>query len=78
MAILLQQRYPVLATIPLETLRDAVQDFNSMDRAWRQCLEQNPHLRGKDYGEKESLEKSAQEALGYQPTHEFKQVVDNL
>lgn len=66
MAILLQQRYPVLATIPLETLREAVQDFNSMDRAWRLILQDEESLRGKDYyKDKDLLEQNKMIELGY-------------
>lgn len=40
-------------------------DYASYDRAWRQVLEKNPHLRGKDYDEKEALMKDKQLELGY-------------
>jgi len=46
-----------------------VQDYASYDRAWRQALEQNPQLRGKDYHEKDRLEQEKQIELGYSPTH---------
>ena len=42
-----------------------VQDHNSMDRAWRKILQDSPHLRGKDYENKEELERDAQAQLGY-------------
>lgn len=46
-----------------------VQESASYDRAWRQILEQNPHLRGKDYDEKHDLEEKKQEELGYLQDH---------
>ena len=51
-------------------LKDIVQEYASMDRAWRQALEQDPNLRGKDYGDKAKLEQTAQVALGYTPGYD--------
>lgn len=48
-----------------DTVTAMVQDYASMDRAWRQALEQNEGLRGKDYGDKEMLEQEKMIALGY-------------
>ena len=42
-----------------------VQDYASMDRVWRQLLEKNPTLRGKDYDEKDELEANKLVELGY-------------
>lgn len=42
-----------------------VQDYNSTDRAWRKILEERPELRGKDYENKDELERVTQEELGY-------------
>jgi hypothetical protein len=42
-----------------------VQDFASMDRAWRKSLEDNPRWRGSDYDEKDQLEANAMKNLGY-------------
>ena len=42
-----------------------VQDYASMDRAWRKTLEENPSLRGKDYDEKYELEIRTMAGLGY-------------
>jgi len=69
---LLMRRYAGLRAaieqgfISKEVLIAAVQDYASMDRAWRQALEQNEHLRGSDYGEKDELERKKMEELGYQ------------
>lgn len=48
-----------------ETITAIVQDYASMDRAWRQALEKHPHLRGTDYDEKDHLESKKLEELGY-------------
>lgn len=48
----------------------AVQDYASMDRAWRQALEYHPSLRGNDYDDKRKLEEERQLSLGYVPGHE--------
>lgn len=46
-----------------------VQDYNSMDRAWRKVLEERPELRGTDYGDKDALEEDTMLNLGYkEPT----------
>lgn len=68
---MLMRRYPTLAdsidhgALTKETVTAIVQDYATMDRAWRQALEQNEGLRGKDYGEKERLEQEKMIALGY-------------
>jgi hypothetical protein len=43
-----------------EQITAMVQDYASMDRAWRQVLEQTPSLRGKDYDDKARLEEDKQ------------------
>lgn len=42
-----------------------VQDYASMDRAWRKALAENPKWRGKDYDEKDELEAQKMSELGY-------------
>ncbi len=42
-----------------------VQDYASMDRAWRKVLEERPELRGSDYENKAELEHDARVQLGY-------------
>lgn len=64
-ANLLIKRYPVLANISRETIVAMVQDYASMDRAWRQLLERRPELRGTDYDEKVALEEKKLAELGY-------------
>ena len=50
-----------------EFVTEMVQEYASMDRAWRQALEHDPNLRGKDYDEKVRLEQEAELRLGYGP-----------
>ena len=50
------------------TIKSIVQDYSSMDRAWRKCLEDHPHLRGSDYDDKDKLEVKKMEELGYRGT----------
>lgn len=42
-------------------------DFSSYDRAWRQVLQHEASLRGKDYDDKKTLEQERELELGYQP-----------
>ena len=56
--------------ITKEVVVALVQDYATYDRAWRQLLEQNPELRGTDYGQKEELEKQKQIELGYNINHD--------
>lgn len=65
LANLLMRRYKVLQSLSRETVIAIVQDYTSMDRVWRQILEQRPELRGKDYDEKVALEENKQAELGY-------------
>lgn len=44
---------------------DIVAEILSMDRQWRKILEENPDLRGTDYGHKDELEVEKQRQLGY-------------
>lgn len=68
---LLMRRYPGLREvvekriITEDNLIEMMRDYASLDRAWRQALEQNPELRGTEYEEKSKLEKQKQEELGY-------------
>lgn len=63
---LLMKRYPALGAVDRTVLIDMVRDYNSMDRAWRQTLEQCSNLRGTDYDEKEKLEQAKIVDLGYE------------
>jgi hypothetical protein len=48
-----------------ESMEIVVKDILSLDRSWRKILEENPELRGKDYGEKDELEHRKLKELGY-------------
>lgn len=48
---------------------EMVQEYASMDRAWRQALEHDPNLRGSDYDDKVRLEQKKEIELGYSPGH---------
>ena len=56
-----------------------VQDFASMDRAWRKTLEKDASLRGSDYDEKDQLEAKAMKNLGYpvKDTGPEEPIIDN-
>lgn len=68
---ILLARFPLIAklvkedTLDKKMLTQFVQQYNSMDRAWRKILEERPELRGKDYGQKDALEQEMQAELGY-------------
>lgn len=56
--------------ITTKQLVEFVQGYATMDREWRQILEQNPQLRGSDYDDKDELEVKKLAQLGYQvPDH---------
>ncbi len=57
--------YSVLKGIRKEVLTRFVQDYTSMDRSWRQILQERPELRGKDYEEKDMKVNSKRLELGY-------------
>lgn len=52
-----------------EFVVEAMKEFSSMDRYWRQALDQEPELRGKDYNDRERLEQETELSLGYVPGH---------
>lgn len=68
---LLMNRYGALKSaidqglISKDTLTAIVQDYASMDRAWRKALAENPKWRGKDYDDKDELEAQKMVELGY-------------
>jgi hypothetical protein len=52
-------------TIDRDLLATVLKEFNSLDREWRQILEKNEDLRGKDYWDKEKLINIKRKGLGY-------------
>lgn len=73
MVNLLMEQYPALkqvineGIITKESLIAIVQDYATMDRAWRKILEEDEELRGSDYNDKDKLESKTMENLGYRP-----------
>lgn len=57
-------------TMDKAQMADMVGEILSMDRLWRKILEENPDLRGSDYGKKDSLEQKKLLELGYNVEHE--------
>lgn len=51
--------------IKKQELLDFIRTYSSLDRDWRQILEERKDLRGSDYGEKVELEVKKQKELGY-------------
>lgn len=64
-ADLLIQNYGL--EIDRRVLAEVIADAGTMDRAWRDILKHNEHLRGSDYDEKAELEFNKQQELGYYP-----------
>lgn len=59
------KKYGLETDIDKLLLSDVIGEILSLDRKWRKILEENPELRGSDYGEKEVLEVEKQRELGY-------------
>lgn len=53
-----------------EYFTELMQEYASMDRAWRQALEHDSSLRGTDYDDKKVLEQKKQIELGYTPGYD--------
>lgn len=62
---ILVKHFPELNEIPKDTLIKVLRMNDSYDRAWRKVLQENKHLRGTDYSEKDELEILKQQELGY-------------
>lgn len=62
-AIKLERKYHT--GLSTEALVNIIIDSSSMDRAWRKVLQDNPELRGTDYGDKDELEEKKVLELGY-------------
>lgn len=50
---------------PSKEAYNYVRRIKSAEREWRKVLQENPHLRGSDYGDKDRLEAEKQIELGY-------------
>lgn len=56
-------------TVSKETLVEIFGNFASMDRYWRQLMEEREDLRGTDYETKEKVSQEKQIELGYTPNY---------
>jgi hypothetical protein len=64
--------------VPNTELTFFVQKYASYDRAWRQVLQENEGLRGKDYAEGKVLSQEKQIELGYEPGIRVPHVVSHI
>ena len=71
-AYFLRRDYPALDEIPINTLGEFVQAYNTADRMWRKLLDENEGLRGSDYEKKTQLSQNYQRNLGYEPGYNMK------
>lgn len=71
-AYLLRKKYQQLFQIDNNLVADILTEASSLDRAWRQVLQENENLRGSDYNQKEELEELKQLELGYEPRIKLK------
>ena len=65
----LENRHKENQVISISEMADFAIKYSSLERAWRQILEddENKHLRGRDYSKGEILSQEKQLALGYVP-----------
>ena len=52
--------------LTIQELADFAHTYTSYDRLWRKCLNENEHLRGKDWNDRRIYEEQAQINLGYE------------
>lgn len=58
--------------LTLEELADFAMKYGSYERSWRQILEHNKSLQGKDYSQGEILAQEKIISLGYEPHRKLK------
>ncbi len=63
---ILIRRFNLEDKINPKILEDIIVEASSLDRTYRKTLEENPHLRGSDYGQGEILSQKKQIELGYE------------
>ena len=68
LAYLIRKNYNI--EIDNGKMADIVGEILTRDREWRQLLEKNPELRGRDYKDKTLLENEKLVELGYNVKHE--------
>lgn len=66
-AMLIQKEHNAWRGISTDELERIVVEVSTIDRIWRQVLQENPELRGSDYKDKNVLEQEKILELGYQP-----------
>ncbi len=66
-AKIIQSKYTI--QISTSALQEIVGEVLTLDRSWRKTLEDNPHLRGTDYKDKDELEQKAMINLGFSVGH---------
>lgn len=66
-AFILKDKWLRNYDIALDRVEALVRDANTLDREWRKVLQDHPHLRGSDYGNKDVLEDKKRVELGYEP-----------
>ena len=66
-AYLIRKKYKQMFPIDNDLVADILAEASSLDRYWRQVLQENEHLRGSDYGDSEVLQEEKQLELGYEP-----------
>ena len=66
-AYLIRKKYQQLFQVDNNLVADIIAEASSLDRAWRQVLQENENLRGQDYSQKDELEEVRQLELGYEP-----------
>lgn len=64
-AYLIRKKYQQMFQIDNDLVADILAEAYTLDRAWRQVVSENEHLRGSDYEDKEILEQEAMLELGY-------------
>ena len=75
---LLKKDFPILK-MDYKLLAEILERGQTYDRYWRQLLQHNPNLRGKDYNAKKMLVQQKQVELGYEPINkELEKELDRL
>lgn len=69
-ARLIVDECPPLGDLDRGTLIGVFIKFTTMNRVWNKILQDEPELRGTDYGDKDVLEQEVELELGYTPGFE--------
>lgn len=63
----LKDKWEADIALDLNDLSEFATSYDSHRRLWNKVMEENPHLQGKDYEDKEVLDQQKQMELGYEP-----------